>query len=67
MQYLFILMKNKFDKKGMKILIDKEDAIKESLNNPCDIVEIFNNLNNSFIPTYNYIKNGEFINAVNFE
>jgi hypothetical protein len=60
-------MKNNSDKKGMKILTDKEDAIKESLNNPCDRVEIFNKLNNSFLPTYNYIKNGQFINASNFE
>jgi hypothetical protein len=60
-------MKNNSDKKGMKILTDKEDAIKESLNNPRDRVEIFNKLNNTFLPTYNYIKNGHFINASNFE
>ena len=67
MQYLFILIKNNSYKKGMKIFTDKEDAIKESLNNPRDRVDIFNKLNNSFLPTYNYIKNGQFINASNFD
>jgi hypothetical protein len=44
------------------ILLSKEDAIKESINHPNHRVEIFEKTNTSgYKPTYNYYKNGEFI------
>jgi len=45
------------------ILLSKEDAILESIKHPNDRVEIFskNNIPTGYTPTYNYYKNGEFI------
>jgi hypothetical protein len=44
------------------VFLSKEDAIKESINHPNDRVEIFSKTTTSgYIPTYNYYKNGEFI------
>ena len=67
MEYLFISMKNNSSIKDIKILIDKNDAIQESINNPSNRVEIFNKLNNLYVPTYTYIRNGEYINTTNIE
>lgn len=44
------------------ILLSKEDAINESINYPKSRVEIFSKNNKlGYIPTYNYYKNGDFI------
>ena len=44
------------------ILLSKEDAINESINNPNARVEIFTKNNTvGYTPTYNYYKNGELI------
>lgn len=44
------------------IFLSREDAIKESMNHPNHRVEIFRKSGNSgYIPTYNYYKNGEYI------
>lgn len=44
------------------IIISKEDAIKQSINYPNHRVEIFSKTNSiGYTPTYNYYKNGEFI------
>jgi hypothetical protein len=44
------------------IFLSKEDAITESIKYPNHRVEIFAKNNTSgYIPTYNYYKNGEFI------
>ena len=44
------------------IFILKEEAIKESINHPNHRVEIFTKSNTfGYTPTYNYYKNGEFI------
>ena len=44
------------------IFLSKEDAITESINHPNDRIEIFSKTNASgYTPTYNYYKNGEFI------
>ena len=46
----------------MVIFLSKEDAIKESIKHPNHRVEIFSkNETLGYIPTYNYYKNGEFI------
>jgi hypothetical protein len=67
MEYLFISIKNNSSIKDIKIFINKNDAIQESINNPSNRVEIFNKLNNLYIPTYNYIRNGEYVNTTNLE
>ena len=44
------------------IFLSKEDAIKESINHPNNRVEIFTKtISIGYTPTYNYYKNGEFI------
>ncbi len=44
------------------IFLSKEEAIKESINHPNHRVEIFTKSNTfGYTPTYNYYKNGEFI------
>ena len=46
------------------IFLSKEDAIKESVNNPTHKIEIFSKINNTscgYTPTYNYYINGELI------
>ena len=44
------------------ILLSKEDAINESINNPNARVEIFTKNNTvGYTATYNYYKNGELI------
>lgn len=45
------------------VFLSIEDAIKESVNNPNNRVEIFNKkINGSgYSPTYNYYKNGKYI------
>lgn len=44
------------------IFISKEEAIKESINHPNHRVEIFTKTDTcGYAPTYNYYKNGEFI------
>ena len=67
MEYLFISIKNNSSIKDIKIFINKNDAIQESINNPSNRVEIFTKLNNLYIPTYNYIRNGKYVNTTNLE
>jgi len=44
------------------ILLSKEEAINESINHPAARVEIFSkNSKAGYTPTYNYYKNGEFV------
>jgi hypothetical protein len=44
------------------IFLSKEEAIKESIMHPNHRVEIFSRTNTSgYRPTYNYYKNGEYI------
>lgn len=50
----------------MVIILSEEDAIKESIQHPNCRVEVFCrmfNNHNKFTPTYNYYKNGEYIQA----
>lgn len=51
----------------MVIILSEEDAIKESIQHPNWRVEVFCRMNGinktKFIPTYNYYKNGEYIQA----
>ena len=44
------------------IYLSEEEAIRESINHPNHRVEIFSKTNTSgYRPTYNYYKNGEYI------
>jgi hypothetical protein len=67
MEYLFISVKKKCSTKDMKIFTNKNEAIQESINNPNCRIEIFNKINNFYIPTYDYIKNGEYVNCTKLD
>jgi hypothetical protein len=43
------------------IFLSKEEAIEESIKHPNNIIEIFGKTTTGYTPTYNYYKNGEFI------
>ena len=44
------------------VFLSEEEAIRESINHPNHRVEIFSKTNTSgYRPTYNYYKNGEYI------
>jgi hypothetical protein len=61
MEFVYVLF-NGSDWEDIIILLSKEDAINESINNPNTRVEIFSKNNKSgYKPTYNYYKNGELI------
>ncbi len=61
MEFVYVLF-NGSDWEDIIILLSKEDAINESINNPNTRVEIFSKNNKSgYNPTYNYYKNGELI------
>jgi len=61
MDFVYVLLYGS-DWEDMIILLTKEDAINESIKNPTKRVEIFcKNDNSGYIPTYNYYKNGVFI------
>jgi len=47
------------------IFLSKEDAIKESINRPNVRIEIFGKTDKpGYVPTYNYYKNGEYIQTM---
>ena len=61
MDYVYVLIYGS-EWEDIVILLSKEDAINESINHPNARVEIFSkNHNLGYTPTYNYYKNGEFI------
>ena len=61
MDFVYVLLYGT-DWEDIVILLSKEDAINESINQPNSRVEIFTRNNKSgYTPTYNYYKNGELI------
>ena len=61
MNFVYVFL-NGSEWEDMVIFLSKEDAIKESIKHPNHRVEIFSkNETLGYIPTYNYYKNGEFI------
>ena len=61
MDFVYVLL-NGSEWEDIIILLSKEDAINESINNPNARVEIFSKNNKlGYSPTYNYYKNGIFI------
>ena len=64
MEFVYVLIiDNEWE--DMIVFLCKEDAIKESINHPNYRVAIFSKSDTSsgYIPTYNYYKNGEFIQS----
>ena len=61
MDLVYVLL-NKSEWEDMVIFLSKSDAIIASINNPNHRIEIFSITNNfGYTPTYNYYKNGEYI------
>jgi len=61
MEYMYLLIFGS-DWDDTKIYISKEDAINASIKHPKQRVEIFDKAKTSgYRPTYNYYKNGEYI------
>ena len=61
MNFIYIFM-NGTEWEDIIVFLSKEDAIQKSINHPNDRIEIFSKTNTpGYTPTYNYYKNGEFI------
>ena len=61
MDFVYVLVYGS-EWEDITILLSKEDAINESINQPNSRVEIFSkNTELGYTPTYNYYKNGELI------
>jgi len=61
MDFVYVFL-NGSEWEDATIFLSKEDAIKESIKHPNNRVEIFSkNSTSGYNPTYNYYKNGEFI------
>jgi hypothetical protein len=61
MDYVYVLLYGS-EWEDIIILLSKEDAIHESINQPNSRVEIFRkNAKLGYTPTYNYYKNGEIV------
>jgi len=61
MDYVYVLLYGS-EWEDIIILLSKEDAIHESINQPNSRVEIFSkNTKLGYTPTYNYYKNGEIV------
>ena len=62
MDYIYVLVYDKIEWEDIIILLSVEEAIKESINHSKSRIEIFSkNDKNKYTPTYNYYKNGEYI------
>jgi len=62
MDFVYVLVYDGSELEDIIILLSKEDAINESINQPNSRVEIFSkNTKLGYTPTYNYYKNGELI------
>jgi hypothetical protein len=61
MEYVYLLITGG-EWEDVMILLSKEDAIKESINQPNSRVEIFSNSTKlGYTPTHNYYKNGKLV------
>jgi hypothetical protein len=61
MDFVYVLLYGS-DWEDVIILLSKEDAINESINHPNARVEIFSKNNKlGYTPSFNYYKNGKFI------
>ena len=61
LEFIYILIGGN-EWEDIRVYLSKQDAIIASINHPNNRVEIFSKQNRSgYEPTYNYYKNGEFI------
>jgi hypothetical protein len=55
---VYVLLSDNSEWEDMVIFLSKDQAINESIKFPNRRVEIFIKENESYVPSYNYIKNG---------
>jgi len=61
MNFIYVFI-NGSEWEDIVVFLSKEDAISKSINHPNNRIEIFSQTNTGgYTPTYNYYKNGEFI------
>jgi len=64
MDFVYLLVNDGCEWEDIKVYLSKELAIEKSKRQPNSRVEIFSkNNNNEYIPTFNYYKNGEYIQS----
>lgn len=64
MDFVYLLVTDNCHWEDITVYLSKEVAIEKSKRNPSTRVEIFSkNNNNEYIPTFNYYKNGEYIQS----
>ena len=61
MNYIFVLLDDKFEWEDMVIFIDDDEARTESIRKPDHRVEIFSKTKTGYKPTGCYYKNGNLI------
>ena len=61
MEFIYMLLPANAEWEDMILFTDEQHAIDSSIKYPNMRVEIFNKTDNGYLPTYRYIKNGEFI------
>lgn len=67
MNFIYVMI-NGNEWEDIVIYISKEEAIKESINYPNNRIEIFSkNDKTGYTPTYNYYKNGEYIEIFKYD
>jgi hypothetical protein len=59
MEFLYVKVYDGAIWEDITILLNKENAINESIKYPTCRIEIFMKEQDKYIPTYNYYKNGE--------
>jgi len=64
MDFIYLLVNDGCEWEDIVVYLSKDVAIEKSKRHPSVRVEIFSrNNNNEYIPTYNYYKNGEYIQS----
>lgn len=64
MDFVYLLVTDNCHWEDITVYLSKEVAIEKSKRNPSIRVEIFSkNNNNEYVPTFNYYKNGEYIQS----
>ena len=61
MNYIYVLVCDKFEWEDIVIYVDENEAKIQSINNPNKRVEIFSKTENGYKPTYCYYKKGNLI------
>ena len=62
MDYIYVLVYNNTDWEDIVIFLSEEEAKEESIKDPKARIEVFTKTDKKgYTPTYNYYKNGEYI------